>query len=1130
MPPRSRSALARGGPVLRTAPVLAVLVCHDGAEWLRPALSALRRSSPRPRHVIAVDTGSTDDTAALLDAASRGPDQVVDGVLTLDPATGFADAVHAAVEHAVERWGDPGGWIWLLHDDCAPDPDCLATLLLAAEVSPSAGVLGPLVVDWQDPRLVVEAGLSTDASGHRQTGVGPSELDWVRLGRGADRTAFEQTAFEQTTEVLAVSSAGMLVRRAVWDEVGGFDRALRLYGEDIDLGWRANQAGHVVLCVPTSRIRHARAVSTRRRRVDAGSPRLGSTPRALARGAGLRTFLVNCSALSFLVGVPRLTLLCLVRALGFAMQRRLADARAELRAVAYLLGGGAGLRAARAERARRGKRSGSVRGLFTSRSTRLRNATRGAVSTMVRRRVAADAALGRLPSDYDPAAVWLPPDSVPRPPVSPDVLPAGAGGRPRRAGLRRPEKAIAVPLVIEAGEQPSGLRPSPGPRPSPVRRDGTTPVPAEMVLVRVDRGRVLRQIALAPPLLLVLGLVALAFAVNAGRLGLDLAGGRLSPIGSLEQVWSEYLATWHGVAGGTAAPAPTALAVLGSLGAVFAPVGGPQVVVALLFLADLPLAGLSAYVATRRAPVRRWVRALLALGYALLPPAAAAVAQGRLDAVVVHILLPLVASGIAALIGRYRVGEGTWLSTAAGTALGVAAIGAFSPLTHLTLVAMALGGFVLVPGGGARRGAALFLLVLMPLALLLPWPAVVIQHPGVVLHGLGSVVDAPAASLVDLASLNAGGPGAWSFVGFVVVAAVLVGIAAGARRAVLPGLAFALLGVATVVLVRLVPATPLSGGPAVPAWTGVPLLIVGWGLVWALLGALRTGRARVRWPAVLAGAAAVGVLAIGVIIPGRQGPLDDTGGERLATTLTAELANTNRSVLVLSDHAPRQATGRAPLFGDDDLAPTPSAGPRLAGLDRELRSGDTDRVRTAVLRAAASGVLFVVIPMAEADVFRDRAGTLVADAPQTSAGSAVFRLLPRSGSAYLLSPDVAHQALTGGTPPSDGAVPVAAAPPQVAVRVSDGAEGRLLVITAEEEPGWQATVDGRPVAVVRAWGSSVAVTVPTRAAEVRIEQPTTLRGLLLLIQAAVVLFALLTAIPGRRGQDSPSITPGSRPR
>jgi hypothetical protein len=120
----------------------------------------------------------------------------------------------------------------------------------------------------------------------------------------------------------------------------------------------------------------------------------------------------------------------------------------------------------------------------------------------------------------------------------------------------------------------------------------------------------------------------------------------------------------------------------------------------------------------------------------------------------------------------------------------------------------------------------------------------------------------------------------------------------------------------------------------------------------------------------------------------------------------------------------------------------------------------------------------------------------------------------------LLSPELARRALTGGDPPTElgaaGIVPVEASPPSVAVRVSDGPAGRLLVLAAEEEPGWTATIDGRQVPIARAWNHLVAVSLPTRAAEVRIEQPTALRSVLLLTQAAMVLFTLLTAIPSRR--------------
>jgi GT2 family glycosyltransferase len=1064
-----RPSRPSGARQLATVPVLAVLVCHDGEEWLRLALSALRRSTPRPRHVIAVDTGSTDGTPKLLAASG----DVLDGVLTLDRSTGFGDAVKAAVDHAVERWGDPGGWIWLLHDDCAPEPDCLAALLTAAELSQSARVLGPVAVDWSDPRLIVEAGLSADASGHRQTGIGSGDL--VRIS--------------QSSEVLAVPSAGLLVRRDLWEELGGFDPALPLVFDDIDFGWRANRAGAVALCVPAAKIRHACAMSRGLR-----------TPAADAesRSNGVRTFLVNCAFLSFVIGVPRLAVLCLSRGLGFTLLRRISLARAEFVALGRLLGGR--MRLLRGRRDRR-KLAGSVRGLFTSRFTRLRNMIRAGVTQLVRRRVEADVALGQSPEQ-----AWVPPEEMQRP-IGPDALPAGAlgrKGRRRAAGLRRPPSAVVVPVLPPLKGR---RRPSPRPRPSPVPRDGS-PAP-EVMLVEVDRGRVVKQILLAPPLLLVLGLLAVGLAVNWHRLSLDLVGGRLLP---MPDTWAEYLAAWHSVDGGTASPAPTALAVLGIL-------GGQA---GLLLLADMPLAGLGAYLATRRLPVRRGVRAVIAGVYALLPPATAAVSQGRLDAIVVHILLPPVLAGIVAVLTH---GSRSWLSVAAGSSLGLAVIGAFSPMTHLLALVCALGGFVLAggqSGDARRRGAALFAIVLLPLALLLPWPAVLIQHPGALLHGVGAWVPGQ----LDL------GPGALPVLGLVIAVAAVVGLVSRPGRGSLPGLGLLVLGLGAVAVVRLLPAAPVSGGAPQHGWLGTPLIIVGWGLLWALAGAEPKPRA-----AMTAGAVGLAVLVAGAFIAGRDGPLTTGDGVRLASAPGHELEDTGRGVLVMSrgQEPARQAAGRMPAYGDDDLVPVASAENRIRRWDNDFRSPTAEVAKPAVVSAAAAGVLFVVMPDQEtSDRLRATAGDLVSPAGSTSDGRPTLRLQPAAGLAVLLAPELAKQAVTGGTPPTalgaGGIVPVDARPPDVAVRVSDGSEGRLLVVAAAEEPGWRAEVNGRQVPVVRAWGNLVGVAVPARAADVRIEYSSTLRAFLLLLQGAALLFTLLTAIPGRRTQTPPSIASGSTPR
>ncbi|MDX8033577.1 glycosyltransferase [Lentzea sp. BCCO 10_0856] len=1046
-------------PRLRTAPVLCVLVCHDGDQWLSTALSALRRQRIRPRHVIAVDTGSTDRTAKVLAEAG----DLLDGVLTVPRGTGFGTAVRLGVEHAVERWGDPGKWLWLLHDDSAPEPDCLAALLTAAEVSPSAAVLGPLCLDWVDSRLVVEAGLSTDSSGHRQTGLSSAE---------------HSASFQQSTEVLAVSSAGSLIRREVWHALGGYDEAMPLLRDDVDFGWRANRAGHLVLCVPVARMRHARAATKSMRRLDAAMARPGPSFRGVDRAHGMRTFLVNCSSTSFLIGLPRLLFLSLLRALGFLFLRRFADAHAEVGAARYLLTRG---RLLEGRRARRG--SAVVRGLFTSRLTRFRNALRAGATFLIRRRLEADAALGRLPAT-DASSTWLEPSEVDSRAFGPAALPAGASrGRPRVAGLRRPAVVVPVDAAL-----PGALRPAPKPRPSPGPR-GASP---GMVFVEVDQSRVLRSLLLAPPVLLLLSLSAVAVVANWSRLGLSLAGGRLLPVGSAGSVWSTYLASWHPVAGGTAAPAPAALAVLGLIP------GGPSFAVALLLLGDIPLAALSAYIASRGMRVRRSVRAVVAAFYGLLPVATTAVAEGRLDVVVVHVVTPVVFAGVYAVLRASSTHA--WLPMASGTAIGVAVLGAFSPLTHVVTIVGALAGFVAV-SGGARRIAALFAIVLLPMALLLPWPAVLLQHPEMVLNGLGAAFESPPPNLIVCS---------------VFVAAAFAAAVLRPSAAMLPGLLVIVLAIGS-----------LAAVVAVKAWPGTPLVLLAWGLVYVVLAGCQrgvapgvAGQVRVRRAVYVVGVVTLVSLGVAGFLDLRAGPLKADGGVQLSESLTAELDRTGRSVLILGGPV-RQVAGRMPAFGDDDLVPTVSSPARLRRWNTSLLEGAPAVVKTTLAQAASSGVSFVVLPSEEvASRIRSAAGELVSVAPAASDGRPVLRLRLAADTGVLLGPDLARRARTGGEPPAElaaaGVSPVNLSLPDVAVKVSAGGEGRVLVLAAEDEPGWTVSVDGVRVPVVRAWGHLVGVPLPSGGAEVRVEMASTLRDFLLLAQAAAALFTLLTAVPSRR--------------
>jgi hypothetical protein len=694
------------------------------------------------------------------------------------------------------------------------------------------------------------------------------------------------------------------------------------------------------------------------------------------------------------------------------------------------------------------------------------------------------------------------------------------------------------------------------PRPSPLPRNSGTEASqgvtegsdsVELALVDVGTGTRIREFLLAPPALLTMVMTVLAVLVNRHRLGLDLAGGRLLPVEGLIETWSSYLASWHPIGGGSAAPPPAALAVIGVLGL---PVGSPAAAVSLLLLGALPLAALSAYRATCALPVSRARRALAAAGYALLPSAIAGLAQGRLDVVLVHLLLPLVLAGSVAVLRGGTVGRsGGWLSTAAGTALGLAVIGAFAPLMHLLVLTVVLIGFVVVPAprvATLRRAVGLFAVVLLPLGLLMPWPAVVIQRPSVLLHGVGAVVPELVPGWLQLLALDPGGPGAAPWVGAVVMIAAVIALLARPSWTMLPGLGLVLLGTAAVELVVLSPMRPLAGGDPRPGSTAGALLLIGCGLLWIVLLAGRAGQptgwwvsnqwARLvsnqgntsRWSRALPVMPWVGVgaLSAAAVAIGASGPL--TAGPPaslpvLAPSLTAELARSGTSVLVVGAQGEpvRLTRSRTARFGDDDVAPLRATGARLERVAAALRAGQPGETSAAISDVAATGVQFVVLPTAaQGAKALAAAGPLAKSAPQTVDGRPVLRVVRPVPGAELLGPALAVQARIGAAPPIEPGVSgvlAPAAPPRVAVQVAPGAEGRLLVIAANDEPGWRASVNGVGVPVVRGWGHQVAVPVRGSAAEIRVDRSDITRNTLLLAEGAVLLLVAGTALPSRRG-------------
>ena len=139
----------------------------------------------------------------------------------------------------------PGSWIWLLHDDSAPEPTCLAELRAVVANTRTVAMAGPKQVDWDRPEELLEVGLRTTGSARRANDIVEGEID--------------QGQYDSRSDVLAVGTAGALVRRSAWSALDALSDDIGPFGDGLAISRALRLAGHRVVVVPRARIRHRRA-------------------------------------------------------------------------------------------------------------------------------------------------------------------------------------------------------------------------------------------------------------------------------------------------------------------------------------------------------------------------------------------------------------------------------------------------------------------------------------------------------------------------------------------------------------------------------------------------------------------------------------------------------------------------------------------------------------------------------------------------------------------------------------------------------------------------------------------------------------------------------------------------------
>jgi N-acetylglucosaminyl-diphospho-decaprenol L-rhamnosyltransferase len=233
------------------APVTVAIVSWNTRDLLDRCLRSLQRYSD----------GGLADVWVVDNASSDGsPDLVRERfpwvrLVACEENLGFGPAVNRVARETKSEWIAPA------NADIALRDGALEALFDAGRRDPRAGAVAP--------RLVLPDG-STQHSVFAFPTIAYSAL--LAVGAylflpvfGDRRPTPGHWDAERARRVPWAVAAFLLVRRAAWDDVGGFDERQWMYAEDLDLGWRLRQAGWATRYEPRAEVEHESGAATTQR-------------------------------------------------------------------------------------------------------------------------------------------------------------------------------------------------------------------------------------------------------------------------------------------------------------------------------------------------------------------------------------------------------------------------------------------------------------------------------------------------------------------------------------------------------------------------------------------------------------------------------------------------------------------------------------------------------------------------------------------------------------------------------------------------------------------------------------------------------------------------------------------------
>lgn len=213
--------------------IISVILNTNRRQDTLECLASLQESTYINHKMIVLDNASSDGSVEAIRAAFPAVE-----IIELTENLGYAGNNNVGIKAALAQGAD---WVFVLNEDTILDPECLTHLIDAGESDQRIGIVGPMVYHHDEPDVIQSAG-------------GKLGRYWQSIHLA--KNEIDQGQFTVPHLVDWISGCGILVRRAVIDQVGAIDERYFYYWEETEWCIRAGKAGWRIVHVPQAKLWH----------------------------------------------------------------------------------------------------------------------------------------------------------------------------------------------------------------------------------------------------------------------------------------------------------------------------------------------------------------------------------------------------------------------------------------------------------------------------------------------------------------------------------------------------------------------------------------------------------------------------------------------------------------------------------------------------------------------------------------------------------------------------------------------------------------------------------------------------------------------------------------------------------